>query len=63
MYARSDGSSKNFESKLKALELEFELDSLIKQIENDLLSKEEERDRKIAEIKQFFLKQCRNFHI
>ena len=61
MYARSDGFSKNFESKLKAMELDFELYSLIKQIENDLFSKEEERDRQITEMKQFLENSAQTF--
>ena len=45
------GSSKNIESKLKALELKFDLDFKIKKIEDDLLANEKERDHQIAEKK------------
>ena len=48
-----DGYAQNIESKLKALDLAFELDSKIKQIEENLKSKEVERNRQIAEMKQF----------
>ena len=48
-----DGSAQDIESKLKELELDFDLDSKIKQIEDDLVKKEVERDRQIAEMQKF----------
>ena len=42
------------DKKLKTLELDFDLDSKIKLIEDSLVSKEEARDRQIAEMKIFF---------
>ena len=48
-----DGSAQDIESKLKELELDFDLDSKIKQIEDDLVKQEVERDRQIAEMQKF----------
>ena len=56
-----DGSAQNIESKLKALELDFDLDSKIKQIEDDLVLKEEERDRQITEMKNFLETSAQSF--
>ena len=53
MSDHSVGSAQDIESKLKALELDFDLDSKIKQIEDDLVSKQAARDQKIAEIHKF----------
>ena len=57
-----DGYAQNIESKLKALELAFELDSKIKQIEENLKSKEVERNRQIAEMKQFLEARGQSFN-
>ena len=53
MSDHSVGSAQANESKLKALELDFDLDSKIKQIEDDLVLKEVERDRAIAQMTHF----------
>ena len=56
-----DGSAQNIESKLKSLELDFDLDSKIKQIEDELVSKEAERDRRIAEMQKFLKASAQSF--
>ena len=57
-----DGSAQDIESKLKALELDFDLDSKIKQIEDDLVSKEAARDRKISEMHKFLESSAQTFN-
>ena len=57
-----DGSTQDIESKLKALELDFDLDSKIKLIEDNLVSKRMERDRKITEMKNFLQASAQSFN-
>ena len=57
-----DGSTQDIESKLKALELDFDLDLKIKQFEDNLVSKEVERDRQIAEMKEFLETSAQSFN-
>ena len=57
-----DGSTQDIESKLKALELDFDLDSKIKLIEDNLVSKRMERDQKITEMKNFLQASAQSFN-
>ena len=57
-----DGSAQDIESKLKALELDFDLDLKIKQVEDGLVSKEIERDRQIAEMMEFLETSAQSFN-